>query len=103
MEIKEQIRDILKAKPCTRDEDMVLWLEYLERHMPCCIDARGHLIPEYLFNAPTLCTVARYRAVIQNQEHQYLPTCQRVVRERKQQEMYWRTIAAENGLRVIHP
>jgi hypothetical protein len=94
--VKDRVRELMRIKPCTRDDDFVLWLEYIYRFYKCAVDDSGHLIPEFLHAVPTQHTLARHRATVQNVEGQFLPTCLQVALDRRIAADAWkRWITAE--------
>lgn len=84
---KERVRQILADYPSTRNSDEELTIKYWEIHH----NVTGDTINiRYMFGLPTHKDIARYRAVIQNDEHQYVPTVWAVAKARAWNEKVWR-------------
>jgi hypothetical protein len=87
--LKERVRKILSEHISTRNSDEELTMKYWEIH-------HGVVGPDinirYMFGLPTHKDIARYRAVIQNDEHQYIPTVWAVAKARAWNEQRWRRI-----------
>ena len=84
---KERVRKILADYPSTRNSDEELTIKYWEIHH----DVTGDTINiRYMFGLPTHKDIARYRAVIQNDEGQYIPTVWAVAKARAWNEQVWR-------------
>ena len=87
--LKERVRKILADYPSTRNSDEELTIKYWEVYH----DVTGPDINiRYMFGLPTHKDIARYRAVIQNDEHQYIPTVWQVAKARAWNEKRWRAL-----------
>jgi len=98
----DRIRLVMKLFPTTRNDDFVLWVKYLEKYESCVFDDMK-LVIDYLHRATQQTEVVRCRAIIQNGEGQYLPTCQRVARARKISVRKWERWIKEQKMKVAHP
>lgn len=95
--LKERVRQILADYPSARNSDEELTIKYWELHH----DVTGDTINiRYMFGLPTHKDIARYRAIIQNKEGQFLPTVWEVAKARKWGEQAWRD---KLGYRVYQP
>lgn len=72
--IHNNVRDVLRDVPATRNDYFTLWLEYIRRIIPSAYDDQGHIIPSILECCPSQHTIARIAAIIQNKERLYPPT-----------------------------
>jgi hypothetical protein len=99
--LKEKILKTLSLYPETRDCDIELttriWKEYYPKKLKYReADARYYVALDDLLLIPREDHIKRIRAVIQNEEHKYLPRKMEVRKKRKIAEEEWRK-ALNNG------
>jgi hypothetical protein len=89
--LKEKILYCLEHIPETRDDDMLLTFEIIRNYYPEEIQLIGEkwfISTKALREIREDC-IKRIRCVIQNREHRFLPTTQRVAEKRKINEKVW--------------
>lgn len=95
-DLKQQVKQILKDLPKTRDSDTTLMIEVWLRYYPNLMkrgasgDVGIHL--KDLYTLPSGDDVKRHRATIQNTEGKYPPTTWEVAKQRKFLEERWREL-----------
>lgn len=102
LRLTEQVEQILKKYPETRNSDIDLTIKLWKIYYPNKIHygtVKG--IPvirlKDLFELPREDNIKRIRAKIQNQEFRYLPTYIEVVRRRRMDEDSWREALGSNN------
>ena len=95
--LKERVRKILSENISARNSDEELTILYWKEYHGV---AGPDINIRYMFGLPSHKDIARYRAVIQNDEHQYIPTVWAVAKARAWNEQRWRKIL---GYKVYDP
>lgn len=92
-ELKKMILAVLKDEPKTRDSDQYLTLKIWVRFYPKRIDLTYPKNPKVGFreimDLPREDNVKRIRAVIQNDEGRFLPTSEKIAKQRKLNMEKW--------------
>ena len=92
MSLKEQVEEILRIYPATRNSDVKLmlnlWLKYYPAAMLKIGDERVVKLKD-LYELPREDNIKRIRAKF-NEQGLYMPTNPEVIRQRKQKEVQWR-------------
>lgn len=86
MTLKQQVENLLRDTPQTRNDDVLLTLFVWQRYygVEQTIDVQD------LFKLPREDNIKRIRATIQNDEGRYLPTDPSVIKKRRINEEKWR-------------
>ena len=94
MQLKTQVENILSEFPKTRDSDITLmihlWNKYYPAHIKNTTGGQGIFLSS-LYYLPTQEAIKRLRAVVQNDEHKYLPTDPKVRKQRRIKEEEFRS------------
>jgi len=98
IKIIDKVEKILKDYPQTRDNDWFLWVVFLKRYHPKCLDVSGYIIPSAVYSVPLLNHTTRHRAHIQNKLKRYRPLTLKVAKLRGINEITWRNYINENKL-----
>lgn len=102
--LKDKVLYVLNRYPETRNDDAILTLTIIATYLPdeVLVQDDKHYISTYALRLIREDNVKRIRAVIQNEEHKYLPTLEAVRRQRKISEEEWRNALGYNPeLRTI--
>ena len=105
MNLYDQVKDILETIPRTRNSDTSLvanlWAKY---HYDVLIKTeRGLAIPlSSLYNVPSYDTISRARRKIQNDEHLFLPTDEKVAKARQLNMEVWKKAMAGNQIAIFN-
>lgn len=92
MKLKDQVEQILRDVPATRDSDIRLTLNIWKKFYPdsiTLIDGQYFIRAKDLYDIPREDTVKRLRAKL-NEEDKYLSTNPEIMRKRRQKEQEWR-------------
>jgi hypothetical protein len=101
LKLKEQVEVILKDYPPTRDNDITLmialWKKFYSVHIKVTSSNEQGIYLKSLYTLPTHESIKRVRALIQNDEHRFLPTDSRVRKQRRIKEEEWRNWINQNN------
>jgi hypothetical protein len=100
-ELKNQILNILREIPETRNSDITLSIELWKRYHPEYIKKNNTgelgIWLKDLYNLPSQDNVKRIRALVQNEEGKFLPTSWEVAKQRKIKEEEWLNYIRDNS------
>ena len=100
LKLKDQVEIILSDYPKTRDSDITLmihlWNKFYSVHIKNTSGGQGIFLSS-LYTLPTQESIKRIRAIIQNDEHRFLPTDSRVRKRRRIKEENWKTWVLEQS------
>jgi hypothetical protein len=93
-DLKNKVANILNENPETRNCDIklmiCLWSKYFPVHIKTTISGQQGIFLSSLYTLPTQESIKRVRAIIQNDEHRFLPTDARTRKQRRIGEEEWR-------------
>jgi len=99
-QLKNQILVMLREFPDTRNSDIKLmihlWNRYYPAHIKNTSGGQGIFLSS-LYTLPTQESIKRIRAVVQNDEHKYLPSDSKVRKQRRIKEEEWREWINQNN------
>lgn len=105
LKLKDQVEIILNDFPPTRDNDITLmialWKKFYSAHIKVTSTNESGIYLKSLYTLPTQDNIKRIRALLQNDEHRFLPTDSRVRRKRRIKEEEWRNYIKNNEPRNI--
>jgi hypothetical protein len=90
------VRQLLKEDVGCRNDDRYLILRVCQEILEQCGSDAVVVTVDTIRKLPSFETIIRVRAKIQNEEHQYLPTDEKVRRQRGISETVWREWAQAN-------
>ena len=96
--LKDKVLYVLNRYPETRNDDALLTFTIIATYLPeeVLVKDNKHYISTYALKLIREDGVKRIRAVIQNEEHKFLPTLESVRRQRKIGEEEWRNALGYN-------
>lgn len=93
MQIKHQTLRILQDMPESRNSDITLMIEIWKRYYSSSIkvnsDGQLGIFLDSLYSLPTQDNIKRVRAIIQNVEGRFLPTEEKIRRQRRINQGKW--------------
>jgi len=106
--IKQRIEYILNDSEQSRNYDKVLYLSYIQKFHPSCIEWSNKREDFYIsfkgyMILPNYATIKRLRAIIQKKEGKFLPTDAKIIRLRRMQQKQMKSFVKEQSLNSQHP
>lgn len=85
----DRVELILKNVEETRNDDILLWVEYLKKHHNNTVIIDKQIDSTKLHLAPTGSMIERIRRQVQNENNKYLPTDKNVRKKRRINQEDW--------------
>lgn len=105
--LKNRILFLLKEFPKTRDNDVYLtlkfWLHYYKSRLDLTDPKNPKVSFKDIMDLPREEHIRRIRAIIQNEEHKFLPIDPQVRKQRKISEREWSNYLQEERIRQEYP